>query len=234
MIIFPQSLIKLAIFTHIEKCAGMSLCRLLKINKKTHPYDLMYRHRTLPEDLCFVKVKMNKNIDLNKIFFFTCFRNPWDRVLSFYSYIRKINLDESSIYWSSYHEICKKGTFSNFIEYVKHNYHLIPTFRTYKSRLIYNNNIVTDFIMNFHTLNNDIKYLKQIFNIKDKLPKINVSKHKSYKYYYDSTSEEIVRNIFQEDINEFKFSFEKTNQLIKPKTNTLKIKSLLGHNLKIL
>lgn len=234
MIIFPQKNIKVAVFTHIEKCAGMSLCKLLKINKKSHPYDLRYRHRTLSEDLYYLKVKMKQNLNLNKILFFTCFRNPWDRILSFYFYIRKINLDESSIYWSPYHEICKKGNFHDFIKYAKDNHHLIPTFRTYKSRLVYDNKIITDFIMNFHTLNQDIKCLKHIFDIKEKMPKINTSKHKSYKFYYNSASEEIIRYMFREDIEEFKFSFDKTDQMIKPPVNFNKIKNLSGKNFKIL
>lgn len=234
IITLKKNKIHTSIFTHIEKCAGMSLCKLLSINQKTHPYDLRYRHRTLSEDLYFLKNKLHENTNIKKIFFFTCFRNPWDRIVSFYHYLKKLKLDKNSFYWSDAYEICKKGTFSDFVLFAKDNYYKTTIFRTYKSRLLYKNNITTDYVMNFHDLNNDIKYLNYIFGIKEKLPKINTSKHKSYKFYYNSNTEEIIRNIFQEDINEFEFSFDKTNQLKKPSINTQKIEFLLSKNVKFL
>lgn len=233
MIIISNKKVKFSIFTHIEKCAGMSLCKFFNIHKGNKFNNLEYRHNTIKEDITILN-KYYNHIKTNDILFFTCLRNPWDRMVSFFHYIRELNIDENYKHWSKYHEICKKGTFTDFINYASKNTKMISTCRSYKERLFYKNQILCDYVINFHKIEQDITFIKNLFGIQKKLPKINSSQHKSYKFYYTSKTQEIVHNMFKDDIKLFNFSFDKTEQIKTPMINTKKIKFLKSKNFKIL
>ena len=230
MIIISNKNIRFSIFTHIEKCAGMSLCKLFDIHKNNQFNDLEKRHNTIQDDIHIMN-KFFKKIDINQILFFTCLRNPWDRMLSFYHYIKQLNIDKNYPHWSKYHEICKKKTFTDFILYANDYPQFIGACKTYKKRLMYKKYFLCDYIINFHNIYSDIIYLKNIFSIPKKLSIMNSSNHKLYKTYYNSKTIDIVKNIFNEDIEFFNFCFEKTNQIRKPPTNYGKIDSLIYKNI---
>ena len=233
MIIASNENIKLSIFTHFEKCAGMSISKFFNIHTNNKFNNLEKRHNTITKDINILN-KNFRNINLNNIFFFTCLRNPWDRMVSFFHYIREIDITKNHKDWAKYHEICKKMTFTDFVLYANDYPFYIGACKSYKKRLTYKNKILSDYIINYHTIDRDILFLKKIFCINNNLQKMNSSKHKIYKFYYTSKTEEIIRNLFKDDIDFFEYSFDKIKQLKKPPTNIKKIKFLKFNRLKIL
>ena len=203
MILYSSQKNKFLIYTHIQKCAGMFIAELFKFNASYHHYCSNDRHATLSEDIQFLK---DKKISTNEVFSFTCIRNPWDRIVSFYHFSKQTN-------YANFYELCNKYCFSDFLKFSEENHKKIPAFQTYKSRICHENKIAICFFVNFHNLIYD---LNKIVKIKHNLKKINISEHECYKFYYNSTSEDIIRNIFKEDIEQFNFSFDKTSQLKKP------------------
>ena len=226
MIIVSNKNIKFSIFTHIEKCAGMSLSKLFNIHKSNKFNNLEKRHNTVEEDMSILK-NFFKKIDTNHVLFFTCLRNPWDRMVSFYHYIRELDINKSHKDWSKYHEICKKNTFTDFILYAHDYPNYIGACKPYKKRLLYKKKFICDYVINYHNIYDDIKFLKNIFLIHDNLTIMNSSKHKNYKFYYNSKSEEIIKKIFKDDIDLFNFSFDNPKQIKKPKININKINSFI-------
>ena len=225
MVIALNKNIKFSIFTHIEKCAGMSLCKFLNIHKNNKFNNLEKRHNTIKDDIIIIK-NFFKKINENHIFFFTCLRNPWDRMVSFFHYIRELEINENYVFWSKYHEICKKNTFTDFILYANDYPHYIGACKSYKKRLTYEKKFICDYVINYHNIETDIKFLQNIFSIHHNLPRINSSKHKNYKFYYNSNTEEIINKMFQDDIKYFNFCFEKEKQIKKPPINFKKLQFL--------
>lgn len=78
---------KKAIFVHIPKCAGISLNRAIFGN-------LAGGHRTLEEYLTVFEPKC-----INEYFKFTIVRNPWDRLVSAYFFLKKGGVSNENRVW---------------------------------------------------------------------------------------------------------------------------------------
>ena len=202
------------LFVHINKSGGGIITEHMKKNGNVK---ITGKHRSLNDmlDIAYEKYNLNRE----KLYIFTCVRNPWDRMLSMFLFYHKNNFN-SPEFFSGNEEI--DNNFKHWIKYIysdkfdrnkKHG--VINVFKyCFCNQLNWikdnnNNNINIDKILKFE--NNE---LYDFFKFELKLQKINVNekihptKHKHYSYYYDDECIELVHQHYKEDIKYFNYKFE--------------------------
>lgn len=204
------------IFIHNGKVAGKSIKAVLE-PYNSRPYKLV-SYLGVPRYLgykpklfssCFhYHVTANKLHEelppkvFQKYFKFAFVRNPWDREVSRFFYIRK-SADHA------YHE--KVNEFPDFETYVEWlmKFHKEVGVDTQLSRLTnHNGQVLVDFIGKFENLQEDFDFVCKKIGIPEAhLPEVNTSEHKPYRSYYSEQSKNIIGEIFKPDINFFGYAF---------------------------
>jgi hypothetical protein len=221
------------IFVHIPKCGGTSIeLALLKnegieltddniellTNKQKQEYsigyafqDTMAQHRKISQYEVFN----------NKYFTFTFSRNPWARILSEYTYIKKNNgcrCNKSMMqywppeldFWSP--ELDFNDKFPTFNDFVK-NDGIKCGWRGHNSLQIdyvlnSNKNKGIDFIGKLENIQEDFNSICDKIGIpKQTLPQINATNHRHYTEYYDDETRKIVAEKYAKDIEYFGYEF---------------------------
>jgi hypothetical protein len=158
--------------------------------------------------------------DINSMFKFCFVRNPWDRAVSSYFYIRDrcqtgshhVNYFMPS---STYVKIITEDTsFSEFICNIFHKYgvSINPHFKYQYEEAFYKEKQFVDFIGRFENLEKDWAYVASVINANPVLPHINATPHKHYTEYYDEESKQIVAEIYKKDIELFNYTFDGENK----------------------
>jgi len=181
------------IFVHIPKVAGFSITSRLGVP--------VVGHRTLSSIL-----KNNTGcIGYLKLAFV---RNPWDRTVSAFHYMRKGGCGEHNQddyrdfkkYFNepkSFEEFIKSNTFNAVVDNQQH----------FKAMTYYLDGNL-DFIGRFENLQEDFDIVCDKIGIpQQKLPHKNKSKHKHYTEYYDDETREIVAEKYAKDIEYFGYKF---------------------------
>jgi hypothetical protein len=192
---------KEAIFIHIPKCAGVSINKAL--------FDsLAGGHATLDEYLNIFEPRC-----IQSYFTFTIVRNPWDRLVSAYFFLKKggMNLqdktwfEENLIYYADFDDFVK-----NWVN--KTNIWKWPHFRPqYHYILDRHKKIKLDFIGLLENLDDDFEIIKKHTGINCSLAKSNKSDHNSYMNYYSEETKKIVSEVYAEDIKLLGYSFSNSN-----------------------
>jgi len=143
---------------------------------------------------------------LKSYFVFSFVRNPYERILSFYLYLKekeipkKLNENRPLI---KNEEIARSsGSFKNAIK----NGFMIPSFMSY----FINNEgeINLDFIGRFENLQHDLNIICDKIKIpRQQLPHKNETDHKHYTEYYDEETKQIVAEKYAKDIEYFGYKF---------------------------
>ncbi|ECK7891618.1 alpha-2,3-sialyltransferase [Campylobacter coli] len=189
------------IFIHVPKVAGSSIERVIYQTDKW-----LVGH---------VKASDLRNFDKDKFdsyFSFGFVRNPYDRVVSAYHYLKNDSPDPCDIKWGRLH--INNLTFEEFIlslqdeefkeEILSKNHFSFQ----YKYLCDKNMNILVNFIGKFEKLDNDFKKILNILRRKDSLVHINKSKHLNYRDYYNSQTYKIIREIYRDDFEIFDYDLE--------------------------
>lgn len=189
------------IFIRHQKTASSSIIEKLNLNLypkgiKTHDdwnsavklkTDKAYDGHHIPLfELSKVFPDAHKNI--SKYFKFSFTRNPWDRMLSAWLYLKQFNNDS--------HEV-------SFIDWLKGD-------KAWKgiemNTLDFANGC--DFIGKFENLQEDFSYICNVVGIAEQeLPHTNKTLHKHYAEYYDDQSRRIVEEKYAKDIDYFGYQF---------------------------
>lgn len=153
---------------------------------------------------------------------FAVVRNPWDRLVSWYSMIRARQADNRiQLPWPLsrqprlWDQVARRGrTFEQFL----HNCTTEVFDRGCRKSFVYNQ---LDYLVDregrpavsqvarFETLGEDIDRLFAHLGIAAKLPHRNGSQHGHYSRWYDDRTEELVRQRFARDIEAFDYRFER-------------------------
>ena len=141
--------------------------------------------------------------DIFKSFFkFTVVRNPWDKLVSEYTYItntsrekyiiKRLGLSTAGVSFSEFAEaVCKRKIFHPHL---------------FSQSLIVGDSL--DFIGRFENLQEDFNIVCNKIGIPRKqLPHKNKSKHKHYTEYYDKETKQIVSEKYAKDIEQFGYEF---------------------------
>ena len=185
---------------HIPKSAGTVIRSVLKANDRE--FKEMFGHPTFSE--------IQTKYDLSNYFKFTFVRNPWDRFVSTFFYLKKNEKNEKVLNIAR-----KKVSDHSFTSFVKKKLHLEKTefdefyfihFRPQIHFLESLDNI--DFIGRFENLHEDFDTIcDKIGMPRQQLPHFNKTKHKSYTEYYDEETKQIVAEVFTKDIEYFGYKF---------------------------
>ena len=138
-------------------------------------------------------------------FKFAFVRNPWDRLVSLYFWLKGRN------------HMWLPENFEQFVVHVSEGNYPSPGWKndegytqanTMVSWLRPNGVWIPDFIGKFEHLNEHWAKLCDILNVTQPLPVVNTTDHKPYQEYYTPNTRDLVAKRFAEDISAFNYQFE--------------------------
>ncbi|EEC4842051.1 sulfotransferase family protein [Campylobacter lari] len=190
------------IFIHVPKVAGSSIERVV------YQTDRWLVGHVKARD--YVKFDKNK---FESYFSFGFVRNPYDRMVSAYHYLRSGGGNLVDETWAK-ENIYKYNSFEEFVLNLQNNderikilswMHFVPQ---YKYLCDNDKNILVSFIGKFEKLDEDFKKILNFLNRKDSLVHVNKSKHCAYKDYYNYETYKIIREIYKNDFEIFDYDLE--------------------------
>jgi chondroitin 4-sulfotransferase 11 len=182
------------IFVHVPKTAGSSITQAL--------FDAPSRH--VPY---FVYQRANP-IKFHRYFKFAFVRNPWDRLVSTYFFLREGGVNWQDRQWSE-RNLAGYRDFGSFVrdwltpENARGWVHFMP-----QSHFICNQagGLMVDFVGRFERLSDDFDVVAQRLGRATKLPLMNQSEHAHFATYYDNETQDIVRRVYSRDIEAFGYA----------------------------
>jgi len=184
------------IFIHIPKNAGTSIINSLQLENHGHYKWKHYKwkHYKLYNDYYKISVV----------------RNPWDRVVSNYFYIKTINT-----YWHSYENIhpdynlIKNLSFEDTLKIANKNLNIFKGYGWYLQYdyIVNNDKLMIDTLYNFENLQKLINDINDKYNTNFVLLNQNSTNRKDYHEYYNSITKDIVYKLYKKDIKYFKYEY---------------------------
>ena len=198
------------IFIHIPRTAGFSVNQSLQawVDHQNLDFSQARWEKDYPH---YTSIEIRQIVGeerFQEYFKFAFVRNPWDRVLSRYLYLKQLNdLPNRPPNPRGY---CPPGTLS-FLQWLKgsgpHCVHPLDL-RPQKDWFIDDSgHIVVDFIGRFETLEADFAIICQNIGLSLVLPHVNRSDHGHYREYYDQEGRDFVARIFSDDIKTWAYKF---------------------------
>ncbi|MFW6128694.1 MAG: sulfotransferase family 2 domain-containing protein [Candidatus Aminicenantaceae bacterium] len=203
------------IFIWIPKTAGTSIfsaltpygCRKLTSIRSVKYYFPQHGFVTFGH-ISYQKLKeesyISSKFDSNSFKF--CFvRNPWDRVVSLYHYLKRINFIHKNLSFRTFlYEIEDDAMFPVGLYHSK-------GISQCNNQLDWitdsNGKVFVDFIGRYENIQYDFKELCQKLDIRAELPKRNITQHRKYTEYFDNFSKKIVEKAYSRDIEFFGYKY---------------------------
>jgi hypothetical protein len=199
------------IFIHIHKTAGSSVknvlnkyswypeesiyCTILKkLNLRPYTEDF-HDHVRAWEIKEFISPKI-----FSEVYKFTFVRNPWDWMLSSYTYYLKHKYMHPHSYFAD-----QLKTFKGFVKWQTSN--RLAFHNQYEFIYDQKGNCLVDHIGKFENLESEFNSICNRLGIKEKLPHINISKELGYRHEYDDETKDIVFKYYKKDIDIFSYEF---------------------------
>lgn len=189
------------IFIHVPKNGGISVADGLFGKDR-----MLGGHYSID----FYKIVFGKEFE--NYFKFGFSRNPWDRLVSAFYYLKGGGLDFRDVAWERNH-ISQYKEFGEFVDNwlcsknIRKGMHFIP-----QSDFLCDcaGSIAVNFVGRFETMDRDFAFLADRLNLgKIRLPYSNQSKRrKDYRTYYKDHQAERVASVYAKDINLFKYHFD--------------------------
>lgn len=177
---------KSIIFIHIPKTAGTSIVHSLGGNNINH-----------------LLLSDYPNHILSNSFVFSCVRNPFDRFVSQWLYHTNF---EDNFFYKKYKKKFDIFYYYDLVKTIKHKYISWNTMTNF----LKNKNKSVDFILHFEKLNNDWKNLCKLldFNFELSIIKNNINRN-HYSYYYNNYLISKIEEMYEEDLINFNYKFER-------------------------
>jgi hypothetical protein len=188
------------IFIHIPKCAGQSVRASLFENLLPGHINVYTYQMVFDKD------------EFDRYFKFTIVRNPWDRLVSAYVFLKNGGAHEKDKKWSENH-LSKYQNFKVFVEEGLHRKDILayPHFRPQVKFLLgQQGKMQIDFIGHLENIQEDFSYITEKIGLNRDLFHINKtkSKRRDYRSYYTGELIEIVAKIYKSDIDAFNYDFD--------------------------
>ena len=194
------------VFVHIQKTGGSTVHRLLEANvpdlniiKPTHQFAIQ-------------GIKELEGWD--EYYKFAFVRNPWDRLVSWYSMVTKFKKWNKYPLWQYVRD--NSSTFEEFIYNctdeveIREGVHYSFAYNQLDYVTDKNGNLLVDFIGRLENFDEDVREAFSRIGIELKtIPHKNRSRHKHYSEFYTPETEMIVRERFKKDIEYFGYQFQR-------------------------
>ena len=186
------------IFVHIPKTAGMSVATALFGEGGSTHAPLSAIEGLLPE------------AEFNTYFKFTFVRNPWDRLVSAYEYLR-VGVGDDEYDKTMSDKVVSLGSFDRLVDWLgdteaAEGMHFLPQHRHVNSAGAEN---AMNFIGYFETLQKDVLRVANRLGVTAQLPHINKSPGRGrYQSYYDRRSIDAVAEVYRRDVDMFGYDFD--------------------------
>jgi hypothetical protein len=192
------------VFVHIQKTGGLTVDRLL--NERIP--DL----RRIAARHGFASLGMDELDDWDEYFKFAFVRNPWDRLVSWYSMVTTMPRDGNEL-WRYVHD--NSSTFEEFIYNctdeveIKDGVHYSFAYNQLDYVTDDHGNLLVDFIGRLENFDKDLQEVFRRIGFElETVPRKNRSIHQHYSTFYTPDTELIVRERFKRDIEYFGYEFE--------------------------
>lgn len=186
------------IYVHIPKTGGVSVAKALFGNYGAGHVPITM-HRRIFGDALF-----------EQYFKFTFVRNPWDRVVSAYTFLRKGGMDREDKAFAARH-IAPYADFDQFVrcwlsaESARRSLHFRPQSDWLCLR---DGTLGVDYIGRFERLAEDFKVVCEQLGIQANLAHHNASQRHDYRQYYTGETAAIVGEVYQRDIALLDYAFD--------------------------
>lgn len=200
------------VFVHVNKAAGTSIQRALEpfAKRRLHPLarQAMRLHvdRLLPVERRMFREhatadQIRRSLPsgvFDSFYTFAFVRNPWDRLVSQYSYLLRTESHR-------HHAIVKAmDGFGDYVDFqLARGSWLQSTYVVDRD-----GKILVDFVGRFERLTDDFSTVCETIGVEATMPHVNASKHKDYRDYYDDATRERVGEHFREDVERFEYTFD--------------------------
>ena len=143
------------------------------------------------------------SLDLTKFYTISVVRNPYDRLVSIFHWIKKNDIDKI---------IHAETTFETFCHDFDNNNKLNVFKGTQTQQLTDNGKnsgkIIVDKILRFETLQRDLNSLNLHAQYPFNLKRTNRTKHEHYSHYYNSETKALIESYYNEDFKRFNYIFD--------------------------
>jgi len=199
------------VFVHIRKAAGTSLRQILervalaKNNQiwykllSRNGFAVDYHKYSFRKHANLYEAESSMPADRFKQYFkFAIVRNPWDRLVSEYEYIKT----------QPTHSRFKKLSGLSFVDYVRYQSER-PDAHQINALTLKDGQLGCDFIGKLETLDQSLRVVGAKIGVDfSTLPHVNQVNRCDYRTYYDDNLTEKVAELWQQDIEAFKYQFE--------------------------
>ncbi len=184
------------LFIHLPKNAGSSVTKVLA------DYVGVDREELRPQKYKFIYAKDIPSVldgRQDDYFVFTVIRNPWERVVSYFHYLKQIRQPP--------HNLAKNVMFPNWV--------VAGGFKTLQTQMsqLSDSGFPTpsthiDYVARLETLSDDWPKICQKMGIQCDMMHDKKSKHEHYSSYYNNKTKDIVYKFYNADINGLGYEFE--------------------------
>jgi hypothetical protein len=206
------------IFVHIPKTGGTSMAlaledramaddimfgdtpKAMKRRRKARAFQArgrLWKHSTLQDIEGVVTAQ-----EMDEMFVFTMVRNPWDRMVSYYHWLKTQNFDHPFVH------LAKSSDFGTFImdANMSHATKMSPA-ESYVTRR--DGQVCGDLFIRLEHLQEDCTALEAHLGFELTLPQANASRRdEAYQHYYTPTTRDHVAQICARDIAQFGYTFD--------------------------
>ena len=189
------------IFVHITKCAGISVAVSLFGNQGGGHLRIAHYQLIFDQD------------QFDKYYKFTFVRNPWDRLVSAFLFLKKGGANRGDREWAE-KNLSQFRDFDTFVKgwvnrkNVNSWKHFVPQFKFLCQPGSLTPSV--DYIGYFEYLNDDFRMVQNYLQIQSDLQHLNKTDGSKKKYtdYYTEATQKIVADVYREDIELFGYDFD--------------------------
>lgn len=187
-----------AIFIHVPKNAGLSIGKGFGMGEIGHAPAFAYRAadpRFYDQAFCFAVV-----------------RNPWDRLVSAYHYLRHGTRYDVDVKWRERH-LPRHLDFRSFVRSLESRAvrarimafpHFAPQWHFLADR---HGDVIVDDLIRFERLHEGLTAAAARLGIRYRPQRTNASRHRPYPEYYDDATVALVGELYRRDVELFDYSF---------------------------